>query len=186
LAATFAARGEKVCLVDCDLRKPTQHRLQGGENIRGVIDFCEGRVNDLNELITRGQNTQVDVIYAGGTTRDASRMLASKTFAGMISVLKQRYDRIILDTPPVGVVSDVLAVLQHCDASVYVIKFGKAKRELVRSCVGRMGESTAQCAGAVLNALPFDGGSRYYQSAYYSAYSSEYGEYYHPKDEKGA
>jgi capsular exopolysaccharide synthesis family protein len=184
LAATFAARGEKVCLLDCDLRKPTQHRLQGGENIKGVMDYCEGRISDLSEIITRGQNTQLDIIYAGGTTRDASRMLASKTFAKLVSELKGCYDRIILDTPPVGVVSDVLAVLQHCDASVYVIKFGKAKRDLVRSCVGRVTESTAQCAGAVLNALPFDGGSRYYQSAYYSAYSKEYGEYYHAKDEK--
>jgi capsular exopolysaccharide synthesis family protein len=186
LASTFAARGERVCLIDCDLRKPTQHRLQNSETLVGVLDVCEGRSSGFTAVVHRNTAGQFDTIFAGGTSREASRALASKACAAFVSDLRKNYDRIIIDTPPVGVVSDVLALLQHCDASLYVIKFGKAKRDLVRSCVARVGESVAPCVGAVLNALPFDGTARYYQSAYYSAYNREYGEYYHPKDEKGA
>ena len=175
-----------MCLIDCDLRKPTQHRLQNSENLKGVLDICEGRSLDIASVIHRNAVAQFDTIFAGGTSREASRVLASKSTAAFLADLRKQYDRIIIDTPPVGVVSDVLALLQHCDGSVYVVKFGKAKRDLVRSCVARVGESVAPCVGAVLNALPFDGTARYYQSAYYSAYNREYGEYYNTKEERGA
>jgi succinoglycan biosynthesis transport protein ExoP len=178
LAATFASRGEKVCLVDCDLRKPSQHRLQQVKNQMGLIDLCDGKGVSLDVCVVKGANQGIDVIPAGGRSSHAGRTLSSKAFAQVILDLRQRYDRIILDTPPVGVVNDALLTLPHADASLYVIHFAKVKRELVRACVARMTDSHAPCLGAVMNGLSGSRGSYYYSANYYNADYGKYRSYY--------
>jgi capsular exopolysaccharide synthesis family protein len=178
LAATFASRGEKVVLVDCDLRKPSQHRLQQVKNQMGLINLCEGKASSLDVCVVKGANQGIDVIPSGGRSSHAGQMLSSKAFGQVVLDLRQRYDRIILDTPPLGVVNDALLTLPHADASLYVIQFAKVKRELVRACVARMSDSHAPCLGAVMNGLSGSRGSYYYSANYYNADYAKYRSYY--------
>jgi len=181
LALTFAAHGEKVVLIDCDLRKPSIHKGLRLENSHGVIDVCTNQAQ-LDEVILRDVVTNLDVIPAGGRAKNPTHLLNSKNFETMISELRKRYDRVLVDTPPLAAVSDALIILPMMDGSLFNIYFNKVRRKAAQFAAKRLQESNVPNFGAILNALNV-AVSGYYYAQYYD---KSYKDYYvvQPTDEK--
>lgn len=120
IALTFAAHGERVIIVDCDLRKPSIHKGLKLENNKGVIDVCSGGLT-LDEVIIRGVHNNLDVLVAGGRAKNPTHILNSKNFETTLAELRKRYDRVFIDTPPLAAVSDALIILPLVDGSLFTI-----------------------------------------------------------------
>lgn len=173
LALTFAAHGEKVILVDCDLRKPSIHKGLRLENNRGVIDVCSGTAT-LDEAVIRNVHPNFDVLPAGGRAKNPTHILNSKNFEQMLADLRKRYDRVFIDTPPLAAVSDALIILPLVDGSIFTIFFNKVRRKAAQFAAGRLLNSNVPNFGAVLNGLNLAVSGYYYAQYYDKSYKDYY------------
>lgn len=173
LALTFAAHGERVVIIDCDLRKPNIHKSFRIENLKGVIDICAGSAS-IEEALVKGMHPNLDVIPAGGRAKNPTQILNSKGFEVMIADLRKRYDRIFIDTPPLAAVSDSLIILPLVDGSVFTIYFNRVRRKAAQFAARRLLEVNVPCFGAVLNGLNLAVSGYYYAQYYDKSYKNYY------------
>jgi len=179
LSLTFANHGEKTLLLDGDLRLPNVARSLQLENDFGLLDHIEKDVS-LDEVIIKEVYPNLDVLPSGGKSKNPTQVLNSAKFEAMIAELRDRYDRIVVDSPPLAAVSDALNLLPLADGVVYVIKFNTVKRKTAVLNVRRLWESNTPVFGAVLNNI-----SSTLSHYYYSSYSDKaYQEYYIHNDEE--
>ena len=173
LALTFASHGEKVCLIDCDLRRPVVHRHLKLENARGMIDLCTTDAT-VDDVVIRNVQPNFDVIPSGGRSKSPAQSLSSSRFESTLAELAKRYDRVFIDTPPVALVSDALVILPMVDGAIYSIYFNKVRRKAAQFCVQRLQEVNVPTFGAVLNGLDRNIGGYYYQHYYDKSYKQYY------------
>ena len=173
IALTFAANGERVLILDCDLRRPNIHKLLKQENLKGAIDVLTG-VATLDDVIVKGVYPNLDMIPSGGRSKNPSHLLNSKAFAMMISDLRKRYDRIFVDTPPLAPVSDALIILPLLDGSLFTIFFNRVRRKAAQHNAQRLKESNVPCFGAILNGLNLNLAHYYYKQYYDKSYKDYY------------
>jgi capsular exopolysaccharide synthesis family protein len=169
----YAAHGDRVCIVDCDLRKPNIHKSFRRENLKGVIDVCSG-VATLDEVTLKDVHPNLDVIPTGGRAKNPTQILNNKSFEIMISDLRKRYDRVFIDTPPLAAVSDALVVLPLVDGSIFTIFFNKVRRKAAQAAARRLLDSNVTCYGAVLNGLNLAVSGYYYAQYYDKSYKDYY------------
>jgi len=170
LALTFAKHGERVVIVDCDLRKPNIHNGFGLANTKGVIDIC-GLGTPIDEVVTRNHFPNLDVLSAGGRAVNPTNILNHENFPHMLADLRQRYDRVIVDSPPLAPVSDAMIILQHVDGVVFTLKFNFVRTRGAQFCARRLLESNVPCFGAILNGLELALSDYYYAEYYDKSYS---------------
>ena len=173
LALSFASNGEKVLLLDGDLRLPNVAKSLQLENESGVLDYIQGE-GTFDSYIVKEVYPNLDVLPSGGKAKNPTAILNDNKFESMLLQLRDRYDKIIIDSPPLAAVSDSLNIVPLVDAVIYVIKYDSVKKSLVNSCIRRLWESKTHLLGAVLNNVSL-GLSNYYYSQYsankkYSAY----------------
>ncbi len=173
LALTFAAHGEKVVIVDCDLRKPNIHKSFRLENLKGVIDVCAG-TQTIDQVLFKSVHPNLDVIAAGGRAKNPTQILNSKNFELMLSDLRKRYDRIFIDTPPLAAVSDALIILPLMDGSLFTIFFNRVRRKAAQFSARKLLEVNVPCFGAVLNGLNLAVSGYYYAQYYDKSYKDYY------------
>ncbi len=173
LAAAFASHGERVLVVDCDLRRPAVNRVFHLENLKGVIDICTTGAK-IDDVVVKNVRPNLDVLPTGGRSKNPTQTLNSKEFAMMISELRKRYDRIFIDTPPVAIVSDALIVMPLVDGWLYSIYFNKVRRKAAEFCAKRMLAINVPSFGAVLNGLTGGVGGYYYSHYYSKSYKDYY------------
>ena len=173
LALTFASHGEKVVIIDCDLRKPNVHKSFRIENLKGVIDLCAGTAT-IEDVVVHSAHPNLDIIAAGGRAKNPTQILNSKRFEVMISELRKRYDRILIDTPPLAAVSDALIILPLIDGSVFSIYFNRVRRKAAQFAARRLLEVNVPCFGAVLNGLNLAVSGYYYAQYYDRSYKDYY------------
>ena len=173
LALTFAAHGERVVIVDCDLRKPNIHKSFRVENLSGVIDICAGTAK-IEDVVVRNVQPNVDVIPAGGRAKNPTQILNSKGFEVMISDLRKTYDRVFIDTPPLAAVSDALIILPLVDGSIFTIFFNKVRRKAAQFSAKKLAEANVPNFGAVLNGLNLAVSGYYYAHYYDKSYKDYY------------
>ncbi|GAB1489343.1 hypothetical protein MASR2M8_17960 [Opitutaceae bacterium] len=173
LAMTFASHGEKVLLIDCDLRRPVVHRHLKLDNKKGTIDLCTSDIA-LDEVILKDVQPNLDVIPSGGRSKSPAQNLSSKQFEKALAELRKRYDRVFIDTPPVALVGDALVVAPLVDGAIYSIFFNKVRRKAAQFCVQRLLDANVTTFGAVLNGLDRDIGGYYYQHYYDKSYKQYY------------
>lgn len=173
LALTFAAHGEKVVIIDCDLRKPNIHKSFRLENIKGVIDICAG-TQTIDQVVCKNVHPNLDVIPAGGRAKNPTQILNSKNFELMLSDLRKRYDRIFVDTPPLAAVSDALIILPLMDGSLFTIFFNRVRRKAAQFSARKLLEVNVPCFGAVLNGLNLAVSGYYYAQYYDKSYKDYY------------
>ena len=179
LALTFANHGEKTLLVDADLRLPNVARSLQLENDYGLLDHIEKGVA-LDEVIVKEVYPNLDVLPSGGKSKNPTQVLNSAQFEAMFADLRDRYDRILVDSPPLAAVSDSLNMLPLVDGVLYIIKFNTVKRKAAVVNVRRLWESTTPVFGAILNNITSS-----LSSYYYSHYSDRaYQDYYIHQDEE--
>ena len=173
LALSFAANGEKVLLLDGDLRLPNVAKSLQLENESGVLDHIVGD-DSIDSFIVKEVYPNLDVLPSGGKAKNPTAILNNSKFESMLLGLRDNYDKIIIDSPPLAAVSDSLNMVPLVDAIIYVIKYDAVKKSLANTCIRRLWESKTPVLGAVLNNVAL-GLSTYYYSQYsankkYSAY----------------
>jgi len=172
LALTFAAHGERTLIVDCDLRKPNVYRSFGVSNNKGVIDFCSAG-EALENLIIKNHRPNFDILTTGGRATTPTHVLNHERFGAMMAELRKRYDRIVVDTPPLAPVSDAMIVLPHVDGVLFTLLFNHVRKKGAMFCVNRLLDSKVTCFGAVLNGLNL-ALSEYYYAEYYDKSYRDY------------
>lgn len=179
LSLTFANHGEKTLLIDADLRLPNVARSLQLENDFGLLDHIEKGVA-LDEVIIKEVYPNLDVLPSGGKSKNPTQVLNSAQLEAMFADLRDRYDRIVVDSPPLAAVSDALNLLPLVDGTLYIIKFNTVKRKTAVVNVRRLWESNTPVFGAILNNITSS-----LSSYYYSNYSDKaYQDYYIHQDEE--
>ena len=179
LSLTFANHGEKTLLIDADLRLPNVARSLQIENDYGLLDHIEKGVA-LDDVIIKEVYPNLDVLPSGGKSKNPTQVLNSAQLEAMFADLRDRYDRIVVDSPPLAAVSDALNLLPLVDGTLYIIKFNTVKRKTAVVNVRRLWESNTPVFGAILNNITSS-----LSSYYYSHYSDKaYQDYYIHQDEE--
>lgn len=173
LAATFAMHGEKTVLVDCDLRMPNVAKSLDLPNEIGVISHIK-KGKSLEEVTQKDFVPNLDVIPTGGKSKNPTQLLSSQAFQDFIHELRLRYEKVVIDTPPLAPVSDALNILPYIDGVIYVIKFNTVKKKTIKNNVRKLLESDTPLFGAVLNNISINVASYYYSHYYDKSYESYY------------
>lgn len=121
LSISFAKMGKRVLLIDTDLRRPNLHNLLKLKNDTGVSDII-GQFGDFQTAVHRNVITNLDVLTSGAIPPNPSELLASPYFAELLEKAREEYDYVILDTPPLGVVTDTLLLKDHVGGYVLVVR----------------------------------------------------------------
>jgi len=175
LAVTFSEAEKTVLIIDLDLRRPTQHKIFGENREPGLTDslFEAIKISDITNA-TIAPN--VDLITVGKKTPEPAIFLDSKRLKQLIDKLGERYDHVILDTAPYGIISDSASLLRLVDGIVVVSRFNvTTKRELSFTLEG-LQHLNADVLGFVLNAFDPKKSTDYYTN--YSYYKRTYSDYY--------
>ena len=151
LALCLAQGDKKVVLIDCDLRKPSIHKKFKVSNIVGLSDVIIGK-EELVAALHR-YNKNLVILTSGKIPPNPSEMLSSKAMAALIENLKENFDYIILDTPPVQAVTDSQILSTKADGSILVVRSEKTKKESVQNAIGLLKKVNANIIGTVLNGV---------------------------------
>jgi capsular exopolysaccharide synthesis family protein len=173
LALTYAMHGERVLVIDCDLRMPNVAKSMGIERETGLIShLVEHR--PLEECMLKDFFPNLDILVTGGKTRNPTQIFNSREFGDFMALIRQQYDRIFIDSPPVGAVSDALNLLPSVDGVLYIIKFNAVKRKTAKLNLRRIMEGNVPVFGAILNQISLAVASYYYTSYYDKSYRNYY------------
>ncbi len=171
--ATSASQSSlKTLIVDCDFRHPSTSKQFGLEKEIGLVEYLLGTA-ELKDVIRFDKNFQLYVLPAGGKTQNAADLLASERFKTLLSGLRERFDYIILDSPPLGPVIDPLILSHVTDKIVFVVHWGSTSREMVARTVEQL-QGHKKIAGIVLNHVNDQEAQKYGKYAYSHYYGSRY------------
>lgn len=173
IAYLLAQKNYKTILVDLDLRKPKVHRVFGVENINGVTDLLMGKTN-LDEAIKKSKNLGFDVLTSGEKTSAVINLIQSDKMKTMFEQLRERYDYILIDSPPVVNVSDALYISKLSDAVIFVIAQSKTKRVMVREAINTLQRNDVNIIGAVATQVDIYNKRYGYGYGYGYSYSYDY------------
>jgi capsular exopolysaccharide synthesis family protein len=147
---------EKVLLIDADMRKSSIGNALGiSLQTPGLSDLIDGTAG-LEECVTRLPNSEVDIITAGVALGNPLDLIASDRFSLVINTLKEKYDRILIDSAPVLAVSDAIVIANHADALIYVVRSGDSSASLIKKGLRRLSETKARLSGVVLNQVDIE------------------------------
>lgn len=149
LAITFAQTGAKVILVDCDLRKSRIHRYLNIDKKDGVSNILCG-FTTLDKAIKKNVRDNLDCLTAGENPPNPAELLESEEFGNMIEQLKQRYDYIFVDTPPVTVVTDAAVALKKCSAAIVIVRRDVTTFELMDETMENLLNTGKKIIGAIM------------------------------------
>ncbi len=174
LANSYAAHQEKTLLVDCDLRRPSVARSYRLTTQAGLLQHLRDKI-PLDEAIVRNVYPYLDILPAGGSTDHASEHFSRLSVLQLLQELRARYARVILDTPPLGVVSDALNLLPGTDGVILLIKHQTLPVYRAEKLLRVLQTAHARVLGVVIN-YAHTKSAGYYDDYYYKR------EYY-PKKE---
>lgn len=181
LALTFAGAGEKVILVDADLRKPRIHKVLASadyNNRQGLSSYLAGIDDEC--LVCQNGNANLCFVPTGTLPPSPVELLASGRFEELMDFFGQQYDRIIIDGPPMMGLADMIVLSQHVGGVVLVSTMGETTRRAVRHFKKSMANVQAHILGCIINKVDFS--RRYGYSSYYRQYS--YYNYDYVEDKK--
>ncbi len=177
LAMTIALSNKKVILLGLDLRKPKMHRYLGVDNTKGITNFLirQSELDDVIEVSTKNKN--LSFITSGPSPPNPSELILSDRMDELINQLKERYDYIILDSPPIGLVSDALLLRKYVSNILLVVRHKYTKKAMVRDLENLYVNGELKGAGLVFNGVKM--GRSYYG---YGGYNYGYGQGYYVEE----
>lgn len=167
IASTYAMIKKKVVVIGFDLRKP---RLASAMNIKnniGLSSYLQGECN-VDDIIISTDNEYLDVIVSGDEPENPAELIESKELLELVSRLEKRYDYIIIDTPPVGMVSDAILLGKHVDLKLLIVRSGKTHKKAFEETVNKFVDEDSQNIGIIINGAK--GISKKYYGYKYSNY----------------
>lgn len=172
LGAILALSGKKVCILDLDMRKPRVHNTFKDEsNQAGISTILIGK-DSVYDQIRQTSMENLTYIPAGPAPPNPSELLLGESFAMLLDELKQMYDVVLMDTPPVGLVTDGMLAMQKADLSLYVVRANYSQRKFVNTLNKLKKNNHYNKLAVILNALP-DFGSNSYGYGYYEEKKDE-------------
>ena len=188
LAYTLSQLDKKVLLIDCDMRRPSIAEKLGIIKGQGLSSYLSGQI-ELERLIQKcgiaGEEDAFSVISAGRTPPNPGELLSSERMTGMLNRLRQEYDYVILDFPPVGEVSDAMAVAKQVDGMLLVVRQNYCNRIVLGAAVRQFEFIESRILGIVYNCTS-EGGIGYGKGYYKRYYKRKYGRYYRSYHAYGA
>jgi len=164
LAYSYAVKGEKVLLIDLDIRRPKVHRNFNAANENGLVDYASGKVK--KEQLIKKTNYNIDIILTGTKTPYPVKLLESELIKSLLDEAREKYDYIILDTPPVSAVVDPLIVSKLADGVVFVIEANRTKKQFVKDSLAQLENAQANIIGLVLKSVKSRGYDYKYKYRY--------------------
>jgi capsular exopolysaccharide synthesis family protein len=183
LAMTYALSGKKTVIVGLDIRRPVLAHKFGFSNNVGVTTYLSGQVNDIDSFLHQTEiNPNLYVIPAGPVPPNPNELLLSERTTEFFKQLRERFDCVILDSAPIGLVSDTYLVVAHSDVQLYVARAGYSTKNGLKVLHEAINSGRMPNVYIVLNDVHIDGSAyvyrRYGQYGYYStsSYTYAYGE----------
>lgn len=171
MAITFAENGNRVLLIDADLRRPTVHKQFKLPNSIGIVNVIMS--HELFEEATHRDVVEgLDIITSGGIPPNPSELLGSKKNQRLIEKLRESYDTIILDTPPLLAVTDAQVLTTVSDGTVLVANHGVTKKDEIIQAKGLLDKVQGNILGVVLSQIPAEDNGYYYYYSYEEKKSS--------------
>ena len=165
LAETFAQAGNRVIIVDADLRRPRVHKIYGLEASEGLTNVLAGQ-KDLKQVI-RISESDVHIITSGPIPPNPSELLGSQKMQELIQVLEEHYDIVLFDAPPVNVVTDAAILSTLVDGIIFVVASGRTEIENGKHAMKSLEAVNANVLGVVMTMIPVSK-KGYYGYSYYS------------------
>jgi capsular exopolysaccharide synthesis family protein len=166
IAIAMAQAGQRVVLVDCDLRRPRLHRVFHKTSEVGVTTSLLND-RDLDEAVQPTDVTNLSVLPAGPLPPNPAELLHSDRFKALLRELAQRFDRVIIDSPPAVAVTDPTVISTLVDGSLLVVRAFATTKELARQGARSLSDVGGKVAGVVLNAVDLDRHEYKYSYYYY-------------------
>lgn len=160
-AIVFGQEGKKVLLIDADMRKPTVHYTFHMTNTLGLSNLLT-RQATLAEVTKKSDIEQLDIITCGPIPPNPAELLGSKAMSKLIEEMKEQYDVIIFDAPPVLLVTDSQILANLCEATILVLSAGKSEKESVLKAKVALDTAKANIIGAILNNFEMSEDYEYY------------------------
>ncbi len=171
LAASLAAAGKRVLLLDADLKKSTlAWRLQVANQVEGLSHYLTGMTN-VNDLLCETDLPGMYIMFAGARVPNSAELLGGNSFSKLITALKDVFDYVIVDSPPLGQVVDCAVIAPSLDGVLMVVDATNNSYKLERRIKAQLERSGAKVLGVVLNRVDFKNKGGYYRKMY------GYGEY---------
>ena len=174
LALTIAQNKEKVVVIDADLRKPTLHKIFGQDAKTGLANILIGdkKLKDVLKNLTN-IDSNLYFIPSGPIPPNPSELLGSNKMKELLKELKNEFDTILIDSPPVVVVTDALVLANEVDGVIMVLNFGEVTRETAKQAKQLLEKVNANILGVVLNKIDMEKEGHYYPYNYYYYYGDE-------------
>jgi len=167
ISITYSMEKKKVILVDLDLRRPTAHKFFKLSNNNGITNILSGGFS-LDETIVHTDVSGLDLLTSGPIPPDPSSLIESQKLRDIVNKLKEMYDMVIIDTPPVMAVNDATVVGRIADGILLVIESGRATFSIVDHIKELFTKAGLNTIGIVLNKFKaYEAGYYYYNRAYY-------------------
>ena len=178
LAQELGSIGKKVLLLDADIRKTVYAgRLGVQEEVQGLSQFLSGQIN-VSEMIYSTNYPNMDIVFGGPAAPNPSGLLSESVFRAFLKEIRDYYNYILIDTPPIGTVIDAAVIGRYCDGAVFLIEPGNVRYKDAQKAFAQLERSGCRILGAVMNKIDTR------SDKYYSSYYKHYGEYYKRSEDK--
>ena len=169
VARTLANAGEKVVIIDCDLRRPTVHqwlKLSKDQGITNYILSTEG--DDWRTYLKTTDQSNLYALTSGPIPPNPADVFGHERFKRLLKELRQEFDWVFVDSPPAVSLADAMILASLCDMVAFVVKHNENDKDLIRRCVGDLRKINANVIGAVLNNIDLERSD--YKDYYYVGY----------------
>ncbi|QDX31268.1 tyrosine-protein kinase Wzc [Dickeya poaceiphila] len=172
LGTIIAQAGQRILIVDCDMRKGYLHELIGAQNINGLSDILSGQ-SKIQDVVHKTQVENMDFISKGKMPPNPSELLMHKNFSDFIKWAEDNYDLVLLDTPPILAVTDAAIIGRHAGTSLLVARFEINTVKELEISIRRFEQNRINIKGVILNAIEKRATS-YYGYGNYGYYAYDY------------
>ena len=170
-AISLAQLGASVLIIDCDLRKPATHKIFGLDPSVGLSSYLSGGA-EIDDLILELQIPNLSLLPCGRIPPNPSELISSAKMKETLAMLSERYDHILIDSPPLMNVTDPVILSTMVDGTILVVHGGKSTRQVVRRARQELASVGAKIFGIVLNNVDLK--RDLYDEYYYGRYNSDY------------
>lgn len=184
LAISFAQINKKVIILDCDMRLPTIAKKIGIESTPGLSNFLVG--SNSEAIIRSVKEFGIDVLTSGNIPPDPTTLLESEQFAKLLEILKKNYDYIIIDLPPLSLVTDAAIISKYIDGYLIVVRHNYSEFNKVKDVLYQLEFADAKILGFVYNGKQMETHryKRKINNDYYNYYNNKSGNSSEESDER--
>ncbi|MBR4628173.1 MAG: polysaccharide biosynthesis tyrosine autokinase [Ruminococcus sp.] len=169
IAIALAQGGNKVLLIDADMRKSTQHKVFGLKNKKGLSSAIS-KMKKVEECIQKNVMENLDVMTSGPIPPNPSELLASEQMGAILDKLSTEYSTIVIDTPPVNIVTDAMELAKYISGIVLVLRYGKTTTDDVEAANKKIEFAQMNMLGFIMNDVKTKHSGRYYKYKYKNKY----------------